>query len=149
MSATDYNFYYPSQNFSVIVIVSVIVKSGLLNWALKSSSFEILSLWVLMLVCSFIFSPVLCHLLKPGSLLNKDVDDLANKTHDKQNTESILLLQTRKGYRLVHKDLAFCLFNIYELKNSIFHGSQLIFVYKSHTIGYYIAIFDQALDFLY
>ena len=102
-----------------------------------------------MLLCSFIFSPVLCHLLQPGSLLNKDVDDLANKTHGKQNMESILLLQTKKGYRLVHKDLAFCLFNIYELKNSIFDGNQLIFVYKRHTIDYYIAIFDQALDFLY
>ena len=55
-----------------------------------------------MLLCSSIFSPVLCHLLKPSSLLNKDVDDVANKTHDKQNTESILLLQDKEGYRLVH-----------------------------------------------
>ena len=45
------------------------------------------------------------------------------------------------------EDLAFCLFIISELKDSIFHDTYLIFVYKNHTIGYYIAIFVQALDF--
>ena len=48
-----------------------------------------------MLLCFAVFSPVLCHLLKPGSLFNKHVDDVANKTHDKQNTDSILLLQAK------------------------------------------------------
>ena len=38
------------------------------------------------------------------------------------------------------EDLAFCLFNISELKDSIFHDTELIFVY-------YIAIFVRALDF--
>ena len=38
------------------------------------------------------------------------------------------------------EDLAFCLFNISELKDSIFHDTELIFVY-------YIVIFVRALDF--
>ena len=47
-----------------------------------------------MLLCSFVFSPVLCLLLKPGNLLNKDVDYVGNKTHDKQNREFIFLIST-------------------------------------------------------
>ena len=83
--------------FSILYCLSLsnekgTIKSGLLNQALKSSSFDILSFWVLVLSCSSAFSPVLRHLLKPGILLNKNADDVANKTHDKQNTESIFLL---------------------------------------------------------
>ena len=66
-------------------------KSALLNQALRSSSCDVLSLWVLVLLCSSVFSLVLFHLLKHGRLLNKDVDDVASKTHDKQNTWSLLL----------------------------------------------------------
>ena len=56
--------------------------------------FWILSLWVLVLLYSSAFTPALCHLRKPGSLLNKVVDEVANKT--------MLLLQIKRGYRLVH-----------------------------------------------
>ena len=42
-----------------------------------------------MLLCSYVFTPVLCRLLKPSSLLNKDVDNVANETRDKQNTEGV------------------------------------------------------------
>ena len=44
------------------------------------------------------------------------------------------------------EDLAFCLFNIYELKDSIFHDTLLIFVYKNHT-GYYIASIKRSIVF--
>ena len=56
--------------------------------------FWILSLWLLVLLYSSAFTPALCHLRKPGSLLNKVVDEVANKT--------MLLLQIKRGYRLVH-----------------------------------------------
>ena len=49
-----------------------------------------------MLLCSSVFSPVLCHLLKPDSLLIKVVDDALYKTHGKQNTESMHLLKLKK-----------------------------------------------------
>ena len=39
------------------------------------------------------------------------------------------------------EDLAFCFFNVSELEDSIFH--------ENRTISYYIAIYDQALDFFY
>ena len=51
------------------------VKSGLLNWASKFSSFDIFSLWVLVLLCFSAFFPVLCH---------KDIDVVVNKTHNKK-----------------------------------------------------------------
>ena len=52
-------------------------------------------------------------------------------------------------WTLCFEDLPFCLFNISELKDLIFHDTQLIIVYKNHNISYYIAIFDRVQDLIY
>ena len=52
-------------------------------------------------------------------------------------------------WTLCFEHLPFCLFNISELKDLIFHDTQLIIVYKNHNISYYIAIFDRVQDLIY